>query len=154
MGIFAAPILKHAGWIQSADMLYSFFSRICHQDEARSFSLEGEKIGVCFRCTAIYFGFLFGLMLLPFTRAFERKEGASPGIFFLAVVPMLVDVLLNVSGLHASTTATRIMTGALFGAALPWFVVPILLEALLKLTRSTHNHSPDSGVISYVRKTR
>ncbi len=92
IGILAAPLLKHAGWTQSADMLYSFFSRVCHQDDARSFHVEGEKIGVCIRCAAIYFGFLLGLITLPLSRALKRKKIPAMRFFLLAVLPMVVDV--------------------------------------------------------------
>jgi uncharacterized membrane protein len=154
IGILAAPLLKHAGWAQSADMLYSFFSRVCHQDDARSFHVEGEKIGVCIRCSAIYFGFLLGLITLPLSRALKRKNVPAMGFFLFAVLPMAVDAVLNATGIHASTPMTRVITGALFGISMPWFVVPIFIEACLQLNHRNKNHLPDSGVVPYDRKTQ
>jgi uncharacterized membrane protein len=154
IGILAAPLLKHAGWAQSADMLYSFFSRVCHQDDARSFHVEGEKIGVCIRCSAIYFGFFLGLITLPLSRALKRKKVPAMGFFLFAVLPMVVDAVLNAAGIHASTPMTRVITGALFGISMPWFVVPIFIEACLQLNHRNKNHSPDSGAIRYDRKTQ
>jgi uncharacterized membrane protein len=154
IGILAAPLLKHAGWTQSADMLYSFFSRVCHQDDARSFHVEGEKIGVCIRCSAIYFGFFLGLITLPLSRALKRKNVPAMGFFLFAVLPMVVDAVLNAAGIHASTPMTRVITGALFGISMPWFVVPIFIEACLQLNHRNKNHSPDSGVVRYDRKTQ
>lgn len=154
IGILAAPLLKHAGWMQSADMLYSFFSRICHQDDARSFHVDGEKIGVCIRCSAIYFGFFLGLITLPLSRALKRKNIPAMGFFLLAVLPMVVDAVLNATGIQASTPMTRVITGALFGMSMPWFVVPIFIEACLQLNSRNKNHSPDSGAVRYARKTQ
>jgi len=154
IGILAAPLLKHVGWTQSADVLYAFFSRVCHQDDARSFHIEGEKIGVCVRCSAIYFGFFLGLITLPLVRALKRKNVPTKGFFLFAVLPMVVDVILNAMGIQASTTITRVITGALFGMSMPWLVVPIFIEACLQLTLRNNNHSPDSGVVPYARKTK
>jgi uncharacterized membrane protein len=154
IGILAAPLLKHAGWTQSADILYSFFSRVCHQDDARSFHVEGEKIGVCMRCSAIYFGFFLGLIALPLSRALKRKNVPALRFFLFAVLPMVVDAVLNATGIHASTPMTRVITGALFGMSMPWFVVPIFIEACLQLNLRNKNHSADSGVVRYARKTQ
>jgi uncharacterized membrane protein len=154
IGILVAPILKHAGWTQSAEMLYSFFARICHQDDGRSFHIEGEKIGVCIRCCAIYFGFFLGLIALPLSRALKRKNVPAKGFFLFAVLPMVVDVVLNATGIHASTLVSRVITGTLFGMSMSWFVVPIFIEACLQLNSRNKNHSPDSGVVRYDRKTQ
>jgi uncharacterized membrane protein len=154
IGILAAPLLKHAGWTQSADMLYSFFSRVCHQDDARSFHVEGEKIGVCIRCSAIYFGFFLGLITLPLSRALKRKKVPAMGFFLFAVLPMVIDAVLNATGILASTPMTRVITGALFGMSMPWFIVPIFIEACLQLNHRNKNHLQDSGVVRYDRETQ
>ena len=46
---------------------------------------------------------------------------------------MLVDAVLNTLGVHSSTTATRMITGTLLGAVLPFFVVAPLQEAVQQL---------------------
>jgi len=56
LSIVAAPMLG-LSWV------YVFFSRICHQDPARSWSLAGEPLAVCIRCTSIYFAFTASLWL-------------------------------------------------------------------------------------------
>ena len=145
IGIIAAPILKHAGWTQSADTLYSFFSHACHQDDARSFHIEGEKIGVCIRCSAVYFGFLLGLIALPLTRLLKFKNLPARGIFFLAIFPMLIDVGFNFSGIHTSTPITRIITGGLFGISIVWLIIPIFLEACMQIRNK--KHSLDHGAV-------
>ena len=56
LSIVAAPMLS-LSWV------YVFFSRICHQDPARSWHLAGEPLAVCIRCTSIYFAFTASLWL-------------------------------------------------------------------------------------------
>ncbi len=154
IGILAVPLLKHAGWTQTADVLYSFFSRVCHQDDARSFHIEGEKVGVCIRCSGIYFGFLLGLIALPFSHLLRQKNFPPMGFFIFAVVPMAIDVILNTAGIHACTPMTRTITGALFGMSMAWFIFPIFVEACSQLFSRNNNHSLDSGAVQYVRKTQ
>ena len=154
IGILAAPILKHVGWTQSADILYSFFARVCHQDDARSFHIEGDKIGVCIRCSAIYFGFFLGLITLPLLRMLKRKNLLAMRFFLFAVLPMVIDAALNITGIHTSTPMTRVITGALFGMSMPWFVIPIFIEACLQLNPRNKKHSSESGVVPYVRKAQ
>jgi hypothetical protein len=67
---------------------------------------------------------------------------------------MVLDAVLNATGIHASTPMTRVITGALFGVSMPWFVVPIFIEACLQLNHRNKNHSPDSGAVRYDRKTQ
>jgi uncharacterized membrane protein len=56
LSIVAAPMFG-LPWV------YVFFSRICHQDPARSWHLAGEPLAVCIRCTSIYFAFTASLWL-------------------------------------------------------------------------------------------
>jgi uncharacterized membrane protein len=153
-GILAAPVLHHAGFSGIANSSYSFFSRICHQNDASSFHVEGEKFGVCIRCSAIYFGFLAGLLLLPLSGALKGIRVPKPMLMIAFMIPMLVDVALNDTGLHMSTTMTRAATGILFGGAMPWYIVPILIEACSQLIHKKKIQSLDSGVCEYVRKTQ
>jgi hypothetical protein len=56
VSIIAAPTLG-LPWV------YDFFSRICHQNPARTWHLGGEPLAVCIRCTSIYFAFAASLWL-------------------------------------------------------------------------------------------
>jgi uncharacterized membrane protein len=145
-GILAAPLLAHAGMHRSADMVYSVYSRICHQNDASSFHVEGEKFGVCIRCSAIYFGFLMGLLFMLPLGAVTRLRIPKPMLMIAVILPMVVDAVLNDAGLHASTTMTRVATGLLFGGVMPWCIVPLLIEACLQLIHKKKIPSPDSGV--------
>jgi uncharacterized membrane protein len=54
VSIIAAPMFH-------LDSIYSFFSRICHQDPTRSWRVAGEPLAVCIRCSSIYFAFAASL---------------------------------------------------------------------------------------------
>ena len=117
--VVAPAASSSAGFVAFGGILYAFFSPLCHQIDARSFHLFGGPLAVCGRCSAIYFGFLCGTVAYPFASSLIR--GGRPGRMFLlvAVVPMLLDVVLEVSGLHESSNALRAVTGAWFGSAPP-----------------------------------
>jgi uncharacterized membrane protein len=149
--VLGVPLLRHDGEKELAEVGYSLFSKVCHQSDARSLHLAGEKLGVCARCTAVYFGFLFGVVLQLVFRSLRSRK-AHRQIFIISVLPMMLDILLNDSGLRASTTISRLVTGGLFGAAMPWFILPLLVEACMQIIDRARIHPPPSGVPHYVRK--
>jgi uncharacterized membrane protein len=126
--IVAAPVLQLTG-SQSSTLFYSLFSRVCHQFPDRSFLVSGEPFAVCMRCSSVYFGFLLALMLYPFLSS--RRPGVPPPwLLLLALCPMAVDVALNVVGIHESTSWTRTVSGGLAGLILPFYLVPVLQDAV------------------------
>jgi uncharacterized membrane protein len=145
--IVAAPLL-HGVSESSSSLLYKFFARICHQLDERSFHVAGGKFAVCIRCSAIYFGFLAGIVLIPLVKGLGRLKLSPLRWLYFAMLPMLVDVVFNVSGLHSSTDFTRLVTGSLLGFVLPWYILPVLFESLSSL--STQNMK---GAPHYARKT-
>ena len=127
--IVLAPLLQ--GTSESASsLIYKFFSRICHQLDERSFHVAGAKFAVCIRCSSIYFAFFAGLAFYPFVKGLMNR--ATPGLrwLFFASIPMFLDVFLSLTGIHTSTDATRLVTGGIFGFALPWYIMPVLFDAL------------------------
>ena len=108
---------------------------------------------MCIRCSAIYFGFLAGLLILPLSGALKGINVPKPILLIAFTIPMLVDVVLNDTGLLFSTSMTRVATGFLFGGVMPWCIVPLLSEACSQLIHKK-NQSLDSGVSTYVRKTQ
>jgi uncharacterized membrane protein len=153
-GILAVPLLHHAGFHGGADIVSSIYSRICHQNDVHSFHMDGEKFGVCIRCSAIYFGFLAGLLFMPLSGALRHIRIPNHKIMIAVMIPMLLDVMLNDTGLLISTTVTRVATGILFGGVMPWYLVPLFIEATLQLRQKKKIQSLDSGVGEYVRKTQ
>jgi len=138
-GIIAAPLLKSAGVRGCSDELYSFYSTVCHQSDPRSFHAGDEKLAVCVRCAAVYFGFLSGLLLMPLIgRSVRMKNPRS--ILLLIMIPMFFDVVLNNTGILASSTASRSFTGGLFGVVMPYYILPVLIDAYLQMVQTNNKH--------------
>ncbi|MBF8247939.1 MAG: Protein of unknown function DUF2085, transmembrane [Bacteroidetes bacterium] len=136
--LLAAPLLQSCG-SPAGGFFYEAFSKICHQMDERSFHLAGFKLAVCARCSAIYFGFLLALLGLSLLGPLEKLR--IPRLLWLgyAALPMCLDVILNDSGILFSTLTTRAFTGLIFGAALPFYIAPTLLEAVAQIRRSSLN---------------
>ena len=90
---------------------------------------------------------------MPLSGALKRKYIPKPMLIVAAIIPMIIDVVLNDTGIHSSTTITRVATGLLFGGVMPWCVIPLFIEGFLQLINKKKIHSKDSGVYTYVRKT-
>jgi uncharacterized membrane protein len=151
-GILAAPYFLHSSATGEARELYAFFSRVCHQQDARSFHLCGEKFGVCIRCTALYFSFFAGLLLYPVVRSLRHLSLPSHKFLLAIAAPMVLDVCLNLAGLVHSTTLSRVITGTVFGFFAPWFILPPLVEAVHQL--KSKKKISRTGEVEYVGKTR
>ncbi len=82
----AAPLLAGSHPL-TALLIRSFFSRLCHQNPARSFVVEGSPVAVCVRCLGIYCGFALTALL---------RLGKLPGRRLLAAALLLN--LLDVAG--------------------------------------------------------
>ncbi|MBS1790969.1 MAG: DUF2085 domain-containing protein [Acidobacteria bacterium] len=122
--IFLPPWLMASGHRFFAFGLYRGLSGICHQIPERSFHLWGFPLAVCSRCTGIYFGFLFGLMLYPFFRRLRDQTTPSRVWLAIAALPMLIDVGGNFVGLFNNTFFSRTATGLLAGGVAAFFVLP------------------------------
>lgn len=131
-GIMLAPLVKAFGHGASS-ILYSLYSPICHQIDQRSLHLAGEKLGVCARCSSIYGSFLIALLIYPLIQRLGSPLLPKRWWLSVAVVPMLIDVTLNITGIYPSTMETRAVTGIFFGAILPLYLVPPLLEGFSQL---------------------
>lgn len=111
-------------WADFSLFGYSFFSSTCHQIEERSFFLFGNPLPVCSRCSTIYFAFLLSVTLYPFLRGIENKK--LPSIWILLVVSLfvLLDAVLDISGIIKNTFISRSVSGALIGFLLPFYLIP------------------------------
>jgi uncharacterized membrane protein len=146
-GIVVYPFLRHAG-VGAARDLGAFYGTVCHQLDGRSWHLLGEPLAVCVRCTAIYVSALASLVVLLL---FPGRWTHLPSMRFLlaAGTLMAADAFLNLGGVWTSTELHRVLTGGAVGAILPWYLVPLLLEALDGL----RHHSSAHGDSLHVRKT-
>ncbi len=150
VGIVVAPALKQIN-NETAQGLYSFYSKVCHQQGEHSFHLGNEKFGVCMRCTSIYFGFCLSLLLMPLFGALKRNKITDKKFLTIILMPMLIDIVLNFLNISSSTVETRILSGLLFGLASPWFILPLIISAISKIIEN--KNLKELGVTNYVRET-
>lgn len=124
LSLFLAPVLASAGYERAARPIYAINGLFCHQMDERSFHVFGEKMACCERCAAIY----GALLLAALVYAAIRARIAKPRLTDLALLalPIAVDGGAQALGLWDSTTATRVLTGSLFGAGVAWFLMPYL----------------------------
>jgi uncharacterized membrane protein len=105
----AAPLVA-ASHPLTALVIRSFFSRLCHQDQARSFFIGGSPVAVCVRCLGIYCGVAVGMFLrLGKVSAFR--------LLALAMMMNLIDVGSGLLHWHGNLPVTRFWLGLLLGVA-------------------------------------
>lgn len=137
--ILAAPIASQWNAATLADLIYRFFSRICHQLDSHSLYLFDVKLAVCARCTAIYYGFFLCVATYPLLHRSIRaswvtgSSAYSRGILLLSILPLSLDLLLPAIGIYESTLVTRVVTGMILGLALPIVLLPAASEAFEEL---------------------
>jgi uncharacterized membrane protein len=128
-----APLCAASGCHSPADLLYTFFHRVCHQLGERSLHIAGEPMAVCARCTAIYSGFLAGVVLFPIVRNLQGFRFPRRVLLIAALLPMVADVALNLTGIHESGLLSRLVTGAIAGIVLAFIVLPAAFGAVRQL---------------------
>ena len=147
--ILVAPLLIHAGGSVAAwgNVLYEGFHRVCHQYDARTLHIAGEPLGVCSRCSGIYFAFLAGTLCYPLVRDLRRPVVPSRGLLIVALIPMLIDAGLGFAGLHEISTTTRLITGSVFGAVIPFVILPVALGAVIERTSPSPPFHQSKGTV-------
>lgn len=124
--ILLAPLWHNTHGILGgvSDALYNFFAASCHQQDSRSFHIGEEKLGVCSRCTFIYFGFLLAVIAYPFIRKLSNLD--LPPIIYLLIAAtlMILDAGLDTFNLLKNTFISREITGVIMGFVLPFYIIP------------------------------
>ncbi len=94
-------------------------STICHQEQAKSFFVDGIKMPVCCRCTGIYFG-AFNAFLISFfvTKIFFKNLNA----YFLVMILLAADVLSVTAGFYSYNKVFSFLTGFLFGYSTFYYI--------------------------------
>lgn len=113
------------------------------QDEESSYSransiIQGDEIGykfpVCSRDVAIYLAMLIGLIFLPFIRRIESEDWLPTWVLIAAAVPVAIDGGTQLLGFRESTNSIRLITGAIIGVVLPFYLLP-MLNAMVSFSR-------------------
>lgn len=125
-GIVLAPLWQAQTDVRGgvSEYLYTFYSSSCHQSPDRSLFVVGEKLGVCSRCTFVYFGFLLTTILYPFVRKLSNSELPPLWILFAATGLVALDAGFDIFNVYKNTFVTREITGAILGMILPIYIIP------------------------------
>jgi uncharacterized membrane protein len=134
--IVVAPIAAASGHSDLAKGIYLAFGALCHQLPERSYFVDGHKLAVCSRCTGIYTGFAFTLLVYPLIRSLRNTVMPPRNLLFLAAIPLLIDFGLTFFGILENTHTSRLLTGALLGSVAVFYVMPGIVELSLRASRT------------------
>ena len=143
--IVIAPIAAASGHSEIAEGIYRAFGIFCHQRPDRSYFIDGHKLAVCSRCTGLYAGFAFTVLIYPLVRSLRSAATPPRRVLFLAAVPLLVDFSLNLFGIWENTHTSRLLTGALLGSVAVFYVMPGIVDLSLRGLRLNSRLSTPSG---------
>jgi len=130
--IIVAPLAAANGHNEVAAAIYYGFGKLCHQRPDRSFFIDGHKLGVCSRCTGIYFGFAFTLLVYPLVRSLRTVATPARKWLLLAALPLAIDFNLTFFGIWENTHTSRLLTGLLLGSVAVFYVMPGLADLSLR----------------------
>jgi uncharacterized membrane protein len=93
--------------------------------------VTGYKVAICERDMAIYSSILLAGLAYGVLRRRGRPQGLPLKVYVLFLIPLGLDGLTQLVGLHESNWWLRTITGALFGGASVWLAYP-LIDAAMK----------------------
>lgn len=116
----------------TSELSFSHANTVAYPDKI------GYKIPVCSRDVAIYLAMLAGLVLLPFLQKIGSEDWPSRWILVAAAIPTAIDGTTQLFGLRESTNLLRLITGAIIGVALPFYILPILNSLYIFIRDKLH----------------
>lgn len=134
--ILVAPVAAASGHRGTANGIYGAFAVFCHQLPDRSYFIDGHQLAVCSRCTGIYAGFAFTLLLYPLIRSLRNPVTPRPSWLLLAALPLAIDFSVNFFGFWRNTHTSRLLTGAFLGGAVVFYVMPGIIDLSLRFGRT------------------
>jgi len=140
--IVIAPLAAAGGHGEIAGGIYRAFATICHQRPDRSFFIDGHKLAVCSRCTGIYAGFLFALLIYPLVRSLRRISTPDRKWLLLATLPLAIDFSLTFFGIWENTHTSRLLTGLLLGSVAVFYVMPGIMDLSLRPLQNQRPREP------------
>ena len=117
--------------------IYQAFAALCHQLPERSYFLDGHQLAVCSRCTGLYAGFAFTMLLYPLLRPLNSTDWPPRERLIWAAVPMAIDFSLTFFGIWENTHTSRLLTGLLLGSVSVFYVMPGLAELSIRKIRTS-----------------
>lgn len=110
------------------DFLKEVGFAVCHQLPSHTLFYKGNMMPLCARCTGIYSGLFFTVLILLTLGRLRRTHllsvpGTILGLGFFAA--MVVDVFTALLGWRETSNSCRLITGALAGTAIPVLGLPL-----------------------------
>ena len=139
--IVVAPVAAAGGHVDLAQGIYGAFGTLCHQLPERSYFIAGHKFAVCSRCTGLYAGFAFTLLLYPLIRSLKTTAMPPRSLLLLAAIPLAIDFSVTFFGFWENTHTSRLLTGALLGSVTVFYVMPGLVELSLRHSQTARPNS-------------
>jgi len=118
------------------------FLLLCHGIPHRCYTLWHTPLPICARCTGLYAGFAFTLLIYPLVRSLRSVAIPPRRILFLAAVPLLIDFSLTFFGIWENTHTSRLLTGALLGSVVVFYVMPGIADLSLRGLRLSTPRPP------------
>lgn len=113
------PGIAGPGTQAGLDWQYFVFKDLCHQQTARSFTVNGVQMAVCSRCIGIYGALLTGWLAMPFfSRILETGDKWLKRILYASLLLNLADVAGNYLSLWTNSNSSRLLLGIILGAAI------------------------------------
>lgn len=103
-------------------LLKKFYSSICHQDDLKTFTISGEKLFVCIRCTGIY----LGALAFSFISIFLKRIRISKKLFLAGFSAIIADIIIYNSGIFDYSKYFAFVTGIFFGSVAFLYILIIL----------------------------
>lgn len=132
--VAVAPVAAASGNSEIATTIYRAFGIICHQLPERSYFIDEHQLAVCSRCTGLCAGFALTLLLYPLIRSLRNPLIPHPRWLLFAAVPLAIDFSVNFFGFWYNTHTSRLLTGAVLGSAVVFYVMPGIIDLSLRRT--------------------
>ncbi len=144
IAIFAAMLIWCAGFSivplfpnsPVAAVLYPFlksgYGTVCHQRDVKTFTVFGQKLLVCARCTGIYIG---ALLVSLFSVFVIKKIILDLKLLYAAIIPMTADVLFSTLGIYHYSKYLAFLTGIFFGSVVFIYILAVFENHFLDKDR-------------------